>query len=102
MYQKVRQLLCLESLDVFFNIAGISPPILWGSNPRHVDTELLPLLLRHSSLVFVQRSRFEETPAEESAEITYETQINQMHDIKWCGNWENALYQGVRQEERFP
>src|SRR6266516_7595007 len=86
MDQKVRQLLRLESFDVFYNITSISAPILWGSDPHHINAQLLPFALWHPSLVFVKRSRFKETPAEESAEIADETQINQMHDIKWHGN----------------
>jgi hypothetical protein len=36
--------------------------------------------------MFIKRSQFEETPAEELAEIAYEIQINQIHDIKWRRN----------------
>src|SRR5579859_2220184 len=86
MDQEVRQFLCLETLNVLCDIARISAPVLWRTDSRHIDAELLPLLLRHTSLVFVQRGHFEETPVKESTEITYETQINQMHDIEWYGS----------------
>src|SRR5579859_4018350 len=86
MDQEVRQFLRLESLYVLLNIARISSPILRRSNFGHIDAELLPLLLRHSSLVLVKRAGFEESPAEKPAEIAYETQINEMHDIKWHRN----------------
>src|SRR5204863_8595229 len=36
--------------------------------------------------MFVQGCHFEETPIQESTEIAYETQVNQMHDVKWYGS----------------